>query len=1069
MAESLSAKFTEWIKAVERLRDVIESGYGDMTTTRSLPECCTAPLGEKDIGFKQRAITIAQMKKEDIYDFVVTLTIVQVNKDEICAVGVGLKQTSVKYINRDDVLKTMKNNMAYTASLKWQYFASEQGVFFSYPTLKYCDDNYQPRFRPFYVGVASPQPKDLVVVIDTSGSMRSTHKGRSLMQIAIEAATTVVDTLGPNDRTPSGTVFTSSCFGDTLAMATPKTKRYLTKDFLQNLKEGGITNYGPALRTAFQYFTNTAGNETTNGQEREKLILFLTDGEPTDNEAMQTLREENAKLGNKVILFTFGFGGGSSWQTLINMAAQTTADTAAGEVTPGYFIYVKNPSDLRSQMGLYYTHISKTGRQPTVIFSVPYKDYFGTGILISACLPVYHNGELKGVVGIDRAVSDLLSDVTYFNKGELNYAFVIDGQARVLTHPMLPRLLTIRDDPLFIRLPSLERSPQVLDVMTSMLRGETANLTFPSERVTSRGNSRLEGVQTRNILSTYFWSPVEHTHFSVCVVLAEGAETSTDVWEMNLPQSFIYHRFDLKPQPNQCSYLHRVAVKDKSSVKFAPTAFVDAYEYLDTEETKNTVNRYELYMVGKGRPVGFKEGVRESVASTHQLDAILSTRSSRYAIWRYIGTEAGIFRVYPGTRMVKEFDHTQRPWYKRGINLKGLATLSTPYKDASGSGTVLTLSHSIYQGRSSQQHGPNDPVTAVMGIDFTLPNLHYLLLDTYPACKTAGNRCFLVDISGFIVLHRDFFEDISSDKIVHISTKEPLIARDLVARNIMKQAACVNVQEFSNQYFWQISLQLAHNGHVSSSFYTLAEVPGSNVFVVIATGPSSSTSRECTWCHGKKDLPRCTSAQCHCPCYSPSDIYEYCKDTFSLQADGWPVCVPQSAVVSLEDLKAEESGQVARLDACFDYQCDANLSRSDCLSTSSCTWCAGDGVTDEKQRRYPYCIQGQCSTPAVGTGDATTASTTATASTNATASASKLGVILPAVLGLVVVVVIACVAVWMCRRKRHPRPIPPTQTHTNTGFRMDDRPPPTAPPHGGDLPPAAPYHGGDIPPPYSPS
>ena len=87
------------------------------------------------------------MNKEDIYDFVVTLTIVQVNKDEICVVGEGLKQTSVKYINRDDVLNTMKDNMANSASLKWQYFASEQGVFFSYPTLKYCSDTYDPRFR----------------------------------------------------------------------------------------------------------------------------------------------------------------------------------------------------------------------------------------------------------------------------------------------------------------------------------------------------------------------------------------------------------------------------------------------------------------------------------------------------------------------------------------------------------------------------------------------------------------------------------------------------------------------------------------------------------------------------------------------------------------------------------------------------------------------------------------------------------------------------------------------------------------------------------------------------------
>ena len=44
----------------------------------------------------------------------------------------------------------------------------------------------------------------------------------------------------------------------------------------------------------------------------EKLILFLTDGEPTDNKdtIMKTLRDENAKIGNKVIMFTFGFGEG---------------------------------------------------------------------------------------------------------------------------------------------------------------------------------------------------------------------------------------------------------------------------------------------------------------------------------------------------------------------------------------------------------------------------------------------------------------------------------------------------------------------------------------------------------------------------------------------------------------------------------------------------------------------------------------------------------------------------------------------------------------------------------------
>ena len=97
-------------------------------------------------------------------------------------------------------------------------------------------------------------------------------------------------------------------------------------------------------------------------------------------------------------------------------------------------------------------------------------DIFVTGILVSGCLPVFHQSQLKGVACIDRTVSDLLSDVTYFNKGELNYAFVLDGEARVLTHPLLPRPQTIRDDPVFTRLTSLERSPHARDVMTSMIR-----------------------------------------------------------------------------------------------------------------------------------------------------------------------------------------------------------------------------------------------------------------------------------------------------------------------------------------------------------------------------------------------------------------------------------------------------------------------------------------------------------------------------------------------------------------------------------------------------------------------
>ena len=47
---------------------------------------------------------------------------------------------------------------------------------------------------------ATPSPKDVVIIIDKSGSMSSTHEGQTLMEIANNAGITVLETLSPNDR-----------------------------------------------------------------------------------------------------------------------------------------------------------------------------------------------------------------------------------------------------------------------------------------------------------------------------------------------------------------------------------------------------------------------------------------------------------------------------------------------------------------------------------------------------------------------------------------------------------------------------------------------------------------------------------------------------------------------------------------------------------------------------------------------------------------------------------------------------------------------------------------------------
>ena len=98
---------------------------------------------------------------------------------------------------------------------KWQYFASEQGMLANFPAFEDKADctSYDPRFRPFYVETATPEPKDVVLVIDRSGSMAGEQ-----LTLAKEAAKTVLRTMNPRDRV-----------GNNLFMACFLTLRHLTK------------------------------------------------------------------------------------------------------------------------------------------------------------------------------------------------------------------------------------------------------------------------------------------------------------------------------------------------------------------------------------------------------------------------------------------------------------------------------------------------------------------------------------------------------------------------------------------------------------------------------------------------------------------------------------------------------------------------------------------------------------------------------------------------------------------------------------------------------------------------
>ncbi|XP_077996294.1 VWFA and cache domain-containing protein 1-like [Glandiceps talaboti] len=920
-----------------------------------------------------------------------------------------------------EVIEVMKENFRKVPTLKWQYFNSEEGVFTIYPANKLdsCTDGYDGRFRPWYVEAVSPEPKNLVVVIDKSASMKEKYGGKTLMQIAIDAALTVLDTLNPSDRI--GVVTFSSeantlrswsretdyldCFSEELAQATLANVEFL-KDFISSLRPSGDTQYGKALREAFSLLRSSYTEED---QQREQVILFLSDGEPTDSkrDIMREVKSSNEQMENKVVILTIAFGTNSGISFLADLAKQDfekynieLANNTIGDIQEGQYTHVADYTRLRNTMARYYDFFANTeklGDEP--IFSVPYQDAFGLGLMTTAAIPVKYNGVLKGAVGTDFTLDDLLGEVTYFRQGQKSYSFIYEvnthAEGRAIMHPLLPAPATIADEPVYVHITSFEREEEFYDIVfnNSTNDQESGEVTFVSSRSLPRGNSANEGVYTTSIESTYYWRHISGSPYVVCLV--EPVNDHQNILRQQRPsgEDFLYHRVDIVAPPSSCRHANRHATKAQSVVKFSPNAFLEPVEYLELEEDESVIQQYTDYMndvTWSVRNNFFKADIKDMVTVTAKVNEIWSRNQSRcedYTLYRYIGTTNGVFRCYPGVRMNDLYDATVRPWFERSKSNKGVLTLSAPYEDANGAGYIITLSKTIVESVNIFE-STSDDVIAVMGIDFTLAYFYHLLTRNYPICKENRYRCFVMDNSGYLVVHKDFFEVNKPDvSALHITEKEPHIAQDLIKEGILSKSACKDFQLIRDYHYYTVETSSRQqslnklNDPDPCIRYQLTYIQGSNAYLGIVDTLNrcySSFTCPCYYelCQETED------DDCECPCLSITR-YDYCNDKYIFISDDDPACTPASPSLSpvIEELDAYEG-----LDQCCKIDCTNLLASSDCIKFVSCSW--------EEDT-------GRCIVPFKTTDDSDPAG-----------SSSNLVLIIGLVVGGCVVLLVVAIVVW---------------------------------------------------------
>ncbi|XP_014676321.1 PREDICTED: VWFA and cache domain-containing protein 1-like [Priapulus caudatus] len=408
---------------------------------------------------------------------------------------------------------------------------------------------------------------------------------------------------GTNANKPPGNTEASTCFNRQLASASPSNIKYLDS-YIDGLNAYGSTFYRKALRAAFGLLKKTP---TTS--QRDKVILFLTDGIPSDSpvEIMESIKGLNKELNNTVMIVTYGLGEAASSKgtEILTSMAEQNGTLYEVELEPnvrkGAFIPILNPSELRPRMGLYYALFLKntTVQEPSI--TIPYMDAWGLGVVTTVSLPLILEGQLKGVVGIDITMADLLSDVLYLSADALSYPFVIDNRGRVMMHPLLPSPVGAYEDPIFVDIRDVERNKNFLEVYDDMLKGKAGVKQLMAESIQSRGETLLEGVVVQKFPAMYYWRPISVVGYSLALVLVLEQHAKHSMLSPLAPSAgdFLYHRLDLiqsQVDTSQCRYFGNIAIKDRSTVKFAPDAFVDPYHYLDSNESNVTVRQYSQYM-----------------------------------------------------------------------------------------------------------------------------------------------------------------------------------------------------------------------------------------------------------------------------------------------------------------------------------------------------------------------------------------------------------------------------------------------------------------------------------------
>uniref|UniRef100_A0A3Q2XRW3 Calcium voltage-gated channel auxiliary subunit alpha2delta 4 n=1 Tax=Hippocampus comes TaxID=109280 RepID=A0A3Q2XRW3_HIPCM len=337
-------------------------------------------------------------------------------------------------------------NFLKDPTLTWQYFGSSAGFFRIYPGIKWTPDSngvaaFDCRNRNWYIQAAT-SPKDIIIMVDISGSMKGLK-----MTIAKHTINTILDTLGENDFVnviayTDYVRYVEPCFKGTLVQADLDNREVRSPSPLQ--VAGGGASRQRRTRACVCVQARVLGQ----GSMCNQAIMLITDGAMED---FESVFEEFNWPERRVRVFTYLIGREMTF-------AQNTKWIACNN--KGYYTHVSTLADVQENVMEYLHVLSRPmviNHDHDIIWTEAYMDtvLFSTKaqsllLMTSVAMPVFSkkketlsHGILLGVVGTDVPLMEVMRLAPRYMVGPLAHP---PGRARLRLphhqqrlHPGAPR------------------------------------------------------------------------------------------------------------------------------------------------------------------------------------------------------------------------------------------------------------------------------------------------------------------------------------------------------------------------------------------------------------------------------------------------------------------------------------------------------------------------------------------------------------------------------------------------------------------------------------------------------